>query len=241
MRVHFRGDGLLARARLRVVELLDEEHDGAGDHDGDAAGREQALALAARGLVDDFLLHAEARLRGDLREVVFGAGGSGVQAGKLAAVRRRGSSASAAWVASAAPARACAGVAARDGARLRVARAAVAVHAAAAARAAAVRARAAPRARWRSGRWRTCAATPRGAAAAAGTAASGAGGRGGIGARGMVPVGGNAALVEHHAFDGAVGLVVRSAGDLRDGQPQLFEIDGVVDRPLHLERREARA
>ena len=51
----------------------------------------------------------------------------------------------------------------------------------------------------------------------------------------------DAALVEHHAFDGAVGLVVRAAGDLRDGQPQLFEIDGVVDGPLHLERREPRA
>ena len=56
-----------------------------------------------------------------------------------------------------------------------------------------------------------------------------------------VPVGRNAALVEHHAFDGAVGLVVRAAGHLRDGQPQLFEIDRVVDGPLHLERREARA
>ena len=53
--------------------------------------------------------------------------------------------------------------------------------------------------------------------------------------------GGNAALVEHHAFDGAVGLVVRAAGDLRDGEPQLFEVDRVVDGPLHLERREARA
>jgi hypothetical protein len=33
------------------------------------------------------------------------------------------------------------------------------------------------------------------------------------------------ALVEHHAFDGAVGLVIRTAGDLRYGEPQLFEVD----------------
>ena len=51
---------------------------------------------------------------------------------------------------------------------------------------------------------------------------------------------GNAALIEHHAFDGAVGLIVRSAGHLCDGKPQLFEIDRVVDRALHLEWREAR-
>ena len=72
MRVTSCGDGLFARARLGVVELLDQEHDDAGDGHGDAAGREQALPLAARGFVDHFALHAQARLRGDLREVVFG-------------------------------------------------------------------------------------------------------------------------------------------------------------------------
>jgi hypothetical protein len=65
-----------------------------------------------------------------------------------------------------------------------------------------------------------------GATGAARTSRSGAGGRGGIG--------------EHHAFDGAVG-VVAGARDLRDRQPQLLEIDGIRDGPLHLERRQARA
>ena len=51
----------------------------------------------------------------------------------------------------------------------------------------------------------------------------------------------NTALVEHDTLDGAVGFVVGAARDLRDGKPQFFEIDRIVDGPLDLERRKPRA
>ena len=40
-------DRLFPGARLRVIKVLDQKHQGARDHDGDPAGRDDSMALAA--------------------------------------------------------------------------------------------------------------------------------------------------------------------------------------------------
>ena len=234
-------DGLRTRPCFRVVELLDQENERGGHGHGDSAGGEQALTFAPRRLIDHLALDAEARLRRDLSEVIFapelpgsspgssvcdgcglcsggmGIGGMGFIAG---AVVRIG---------------AAAGGLAHGRRRCTRRRRCAQWRFRSWLHHARGRGTSAARGDRNRGRRRLAGvATPMQSTQRRGRARRNRRARRGAARR-------NAALIEHHAFDGAIGLVVRSAGDLRDGKPQLFEVDRVVDRALHFERREARA